>query len=208
MARTVDRIVVATSTDPKDDAVEEEAVRLGVHPFRGSLEDVLGRFNGAALAVGSDVLIRLTADCPFIDPNVVDQIVTKYYELAGALGVDYVSNTLRRTYPRGLDVEVFSSAALQHASQRATQPYDREHVTPFMYNNSNVFKLFSFELHEVDYSHERWTLDTADDYNFLTAVARSLGTRFGTASFRDILAVLDGDPSLRSINSHVQQYPS
>lgn len=128
--KTLSRLVVATSDDPSDDALASFLADIGVEVHRGPLADVLGRYVGAIEALGiSGQVVRLTADCPLADPGVIDDCV----RLQASLGVDYCSNGRNRTYPRGLDVEVFDAQDLLTAGRQATDPYDREHVTPFLY---------------------------------------------------------------------------
>lgn len=164
------KLVVATSDQPSDDPLAEHLQAIGVDVFRGPLDDVLGRFAGAAQAFGvqGDV-IRLTADCPLADPDVIDACV----RLRADRGVDYASNAQRRTYARGLDVEVFTLDALLTADREATDPYDREHVTPYLYRNPGRFTLAEL-VQPRDESHLRWTVDTPDDFAFVERVYAAL----------------------------------
>ena len=167
---TLDRIVVATSDDPSDDVLATHLQSIGVPVFRGSLTDVLARYLGAAHAFGiQGQMVRLTADCPLADPGVIDDCV----RLQRELGVDYVSNGRRRTYPHGLDVEVFELDALEIAGREATDPYDREHVTPFIYRHPERFSLGEL-VQARDESHLRWTVDTPEDFDFVGRVYAAL----------------------------------
>jgi spore coat polysaccharide biosynthesis protein SpsF len=168
--RTLSRVVVATSTDLSDDPLAAHLEGLGVDVFRGSLTDVLGRYVGAARAfnASSDV-VRLTADCPLADPQVIDDCV----RLRARLGVDYVSNGRQRSYPHGLDVEAFTLDALFAADREATEPYDREHVTPFIYRHPERFTLGAL-IQAADESRLRWTVDTAEDFAFVERVYAAL----------------------------------
>lgn len=167
---TLSRIVVATSLDASDDPLATHLEGLGVAVFRGSLSDVLDRYVGAAKAfdVGPD-LVRLTADCPLADPNVIDDCVRQ----RARLGVDYCSNGRRRTYPHGLDVEVFTLEALLTAGREATDPYDREHVTPFLYRNPDRFTVGELA-QDRDEGDLRWTVDTPADFAFVERVYEAL----------------------------------
>ena len=136
-ARRLDGLVVATSTDAGDDAIDALCRSLGVECFRGSLEDVLDRFYRAVLRHAPQSAVRLTADCPLADPAVIDRLV----ELHAAGGYDYTSNTLVRTYPDGLDAEVVALPCLEAAWREAALPSEREHVTPFIYNRPQRFRL-------------------------------------------------------------------
>ncbi len=167
---TLERVVVATSDDPSDDGLAAHLDTIGVPVFRGSLTDVLARYLGAAHAFGiHGQMVRLTADCPLADPGVIDDCV----RLHRKLGVDYVSNGRRRTYPHGLDVESFGLDALEIAGRESTDPYDHEHVTPFIYRHPERFTLGEL-VQEKDESHLRWTVDTPEDFAFVERVYAAL----------------------------------
>lgn len=164
------RIVVATSDDASDDPLAAHLTGLGVEVFRGSLADVLARYMGAIRAFGvTGPIVRLTADCPLADPGVIDAGVRLHREL----GVDYVSNGQRRTYPHGLDMEVFRREALEAAERESQDPYDHEHVTPYIYRHPKRFRLADL-VQAKDESHLRWTVDTPDDYVFVERVYAAL----------------------------------
>ena len=167
---TLERLIVATSEDRSDDPLAEHLAELGVPVFRGSLHDVLGRYVGAARAYGVEgTVVRLTADCPLADPEVIDDCVG----LRAARGVDYASNGRRRTYPRGLDVEAFNVEAWLAAHRESADPYDREHVTPFLYRHPERFT--QAELVQArDESGLRWTVDTPEDFAFVERVYEAL----------------------------------
>lgn len=167
---TLSRLVVATSDDPSDDVLAAFLGDIGVEIHRGPLADVLGRYVGAIEALGvSGQVVRLTADCPLADPGVIDDCV----RLQAKLGVDYCSNGRNRTYPRGLDVEVFNAEDLLTAGREATDPYDREHVTPYLYRSGARFT--QGELVQArDESALRWTVDTPEDYAFVERVYAAL----------------------------------
>lgn len=168
--RTLSRIVVATSDDPSDDPLAQAVGGTGVDVFRGPLQDVLGRFVGAAETLGLEgPLVRLTADCPLADADVVDACV----RLQAETGADYASNALKRTYPRGLDVEVFTLEALEAAGREADDAYEREHVTPFLYRRPERFRMVDL-LQTRDESRLRWTVDTPDDFEFVSRVYAAL----------------------------------
>jgi spore coat polysaccharide biosynthesis protein SpsF len=167
---TLDRLIIATSTDSSDDPLAAHLESIGVEVFRGSLSDVLGRYRGCveALKVADDV-VRLTADCPLADPGVIDACVRRRAEQ----GVDYCSNGRVRTYPRGLDVEVFTTEALLAAGREATSAYDREHVTPYLYAAGSRFTQAALT-QDRDESGLRWTVDTPEDYAFVARVYDAL----------------------------------
>ena len=167
---TLDRLIVATSDDASDNPLAQFLQSIGVETFRGSLHVVLGRYVGAVEALGENgPVVRLTADCPLADPEIVDACV----RLQARLSVDYASNAQRRTYPRGLDVECFSLDALLAAGREATDPYDREHVTPFLYRNPERFSQGDL-VQDRDESALRWTVDTPEDLAFVERVYAAL----------------------------------
>lgn len=193
-ARLVDRVVVATSVAPADDALVAYCERAGVDCFRGSESDVLDRFHAAALAYRADAVARVTADCPFIDPDVVDQVVAAYRQG----DVDYVSNWITPTFPDGLDVEVFSAEGLRTVWQESGLPSEREHVTPFFYKHPERFRLRNVS-NDEDLSSLRWTVDEPTDLEFVRAVYDRLGGHdFG---WRDVLDLVGRHPELREINA-------
>jgi spore coat polysaccharide biosynthesis protein SpsF (cytidylyltransferase family) len=180
--------VVATSDLRRDNAVADAATAAGVAVVRGPEQDVLARFDQAMEAYGPDLVVRVTADCPLSDPTLITAAVAQQK----ATGADYVSNSVVRTFPDGLDVEVVRAPVLRQAVVEATDPFDREHVTPFVYRHP---ERFSHEVlrNDVDLSAERWTVDTADDLEFVRSVVARLGntTSFG---WRDVLAVAPPPP--------------
>ncbi|MBI5447031.1 MAG: glycosyltransferase family protein [Deltaproteobacteria bacterium] len=193
-------LVIATTDKASDDPIAREAERLGVPCVRGSEEDVLARYRLAALAHDLDVICRVTSDCPLIDPDVLDGV----FDVFSGGSYDYVSNALRRTFPRGLDAEVFSRSALERTFAEAKAPEEREHVTPYLYRNPGLFSLGSYEA-PVDLSHCRWTVDEAADLEFVRQVAARFGDRLVRAGYREIAALLDREPEVARINAHVAQ---
>jgi glutamate-1-semialdehyde-2,1-aminomutase len=191
-ARLVDEVVVATSDTPADDPVADFCRREGFACFRGSEGDVLDRFYRAAEAFGADVVVRLTADCPLIDPEVIDKVVGVYE----AGGYDYVANTLRSTYPDGLDVEVFSFEALARAWREAALETQREHVTPYIRASGN-FRVGGVK-NEADLSRRRhrWTVDGPADLRFVREIYGRLGGD-GNFLMEDVLRLLAEHPELR-----------
>lgn len=197
--RLVGEVVVATSVDRADDVILRESQRLGVRAFRGSEQDVLDRYYHAARDAQAEVVVRITSDCPLIDPDVSDKTIQAFLDASP----DYASNILERTYPRGLDTEVVTFAALEGAWQDARETYQREHVMPFLYQHPDRFRLLSVK-GDHDYSRYRWTLDTPEDLEFLRAVyARSIDGR--DLTWQDVLSLLEQEPELAEINRHVVQ---
>jgi len=166
-AKRLNRIVVATSDQPSDDPLAVCLVAADVPVFRGPLDDVLARYIAAIEAFGPvRTVVRLTADCPLADPDLIDQTLA-LHERSGA---DYTSNTpTRRSFPKGLDVEVFESVVLKIAADETVDPYDHEHVTPFLYRNPRRFKIEALE-QAADEGEVRWTVDRPDDLEFVRAV--------------------------------------
>lgn len=199
----IDELVVATSESPDDNAIARivEDV-LALRCYRGSEEDVLARYVKAAEGERADIIVRVTGDCPLIEPEVVD-LAVKLFK-ADNSSADYLSNTLERTYPRGLDVEVFSMAALREAHESSSRPEDREHVTPFLYQNRSRFRVNQFKATN-DLSHLRWTVDTQADLNLVTRVYEALYPTNPQFNHQDVLKLLERSPQLASINAHVEQ---
>ncbi|GIM46477.1 3-deoxy-manno-octulosonate cytidylyltransferase [Collibacillus ludicampi] len=201
-SRKLDEIVVATSTLAQDQCIAEEAVRNQVHAFRGSEEHVLERFYQAACNYQSDVIVRITADCPFIDPGMIDRMLEVF--LSEGSTSDYMSNTLERTFPRGLDVEIFTMHALDKAYRQAERDDEKEHVTLYLYRHPEQFRLCSFT-NPIDYSKYRWTLDTREDWLFVQEVYRRIYINNPLFTWTDIIQLLEREPSLSKINEGVQQ---
>jgi len=197
-ARLLDELVVATSQDASDDPIAELCGALGVHCFRGSLDDVLDRFHSAARLYSPKHIVRLTGDCPLADPELIGRIVEFY--LAGAY--DYASNTITPSFPDGLDVEVFRMACLVQAWEEAKLPSHREHVTPFLYENPRRFRLGSFRC-ATDLSSLRWTVDEPADFDLVTRIYEALYPERPEFSTADILAYLDAHPEMKSLNKHI-----
>jgi spore coat polysaccharide biosynthesis protein SpsF len=200
-SRRLDAVMVATTVDPADDALAAVAERYGAAVFRGDETDVLGRYAGAAEAARADVVARVTSDCPLFDAGVLDAIVAEHGAALARDDLDYASNTIDRTYPRGLDVEVFSRRALLAAAAEARDPVEREHVTQFFRRRPERFRLASFVRAGVPLGNERWTLDTPEDYRFLQAVFGALRDPIETD---DVLRLLAARPDIRAINAGVE----
>jgi len=198
-AQLVNQVVIATTEVSNDDAIADEADRLGVACFRGSEHDVLARYVGATRECGADIVVRITSDCPLIDPGVVDRVI-------GALSRsrDYASNTHVRTYPRGLDVEAFHAATLDRIARLATSEAAHEHVTAFVMERPSLFSI-RHVVAPSDDSDLRWTVDTPEDL----ALVRTLYERFDLARrhvpYRAIVAAIRTNPELATVNAHVVQ---
>jgi spore coat polysaccharide biosynthesis protein SpsF len=195
-ARQIDRIIIATSAEEEDEPVALLAQRLGVDCFRGSLRDVLGRFCLAAMDHQSDHVMRLTGDCPLIDPGLIDDLITFHRDG----GYDISSLGIERTYPHGLDAEVMTFAALQPAGAEADRAYDREHVTPYLYTHPDRFRIGSMRQTKRE-GHMRWTVDYPEDLALVRRVfAHFLDTK---PDFRwtDVKAWLATAPDVQALNA-------
>ena len=201
----LDDVVVATTTAPSDDGIVELAEGLGVNWFRGSEDDVLERYYLAAKQYGADVVVRITSDCPVFDPSVLAGMLARFGELrVNGAAPDYMSNFVKRTYPRGLDAEVFTFKALEKAFESARLPHEREHVTAYIYQRPEEFSIHGYEGPE-DLSRLRWTLDTQDDLKLIEELYAALykeGELFTTAQAVELIRQR---PELEGINAHVEQ---
>ncbi len=195
-AETVNEVVVATTTELADDPIVTFCREHGVACFRGSEQDVLDRYYQAALRYEADAVVRVTADCPLIDPEIIDKTVRAFLRE----GADYASNCVERTFPRGLDTEIFAFQVLDAAWRDACRPYERAHVTPYIYENPGRFKILSV-VGDEDYSAYRWTVDTSEDL----VLVRALYARFTGKTFRwsDGIRILRHEPALAEINRSV-----
>lgn len=202
-SRHIDRVVVATTEDPSSDPIEALARELGAGCFRGSEDDVLARVLGAARAHGAELIVETTGDCPLIDPGVVDLVIERF--LDG--GADYCSNTLERTYPRGMDVQVFPAAVLAEVAALTDDPADREHVSLYIYEHPERYRVRSVRSDRPETGDWRLTVDTEEDYALVRAVFEALHPRDPAFGLDAILALLDARPDLRELNRHVGQKP-
>lgn len=199
-AKTLDTVVVATTTQPIDDVIVHCCEKHGWSHFRGSEEDVLDRYYRAASAFEANAIVRITADCPLIEPEIIDKVVNEY--LSHRPEVEYVSSTLVHTFPRGLDVEVMSFDALKTAWQEDHNPAWREHVTPYIWRHPEKFKVRNVA-NDTDYSHMRWTVDTIEDLTFVRKVYDHFQN--DTFTWREVLRLLEAHPEWLQINRDVQQ---
>lgn len=201
-SKLVDEIILATTLNSSDDIIEYEAINYGVKFFRGSEQDVLSRYYLASKKFKLDLIVRITSDCPLIDPELIDKIILFYkknnqYDLVTNSGpVDS-----ERTYPRGYDISIFSFDALEEAFLKSKKEYQREHVTPYIYENLNTYIL----KWNLNYSHYRLTLDTAEDYELINIIYEYLyqpGMCFGV---NEVVSLLKKEPSLLNINKNILQ---
>lgn len=195
-ARTIDEVVIATSIHSSDDQIEQEADHLGTGIHRGSETDVLDRYLGAARKYGASVIVRVTSDCPLLDPAVIDRVVEA---LRG--DVDYASNTHERTYPRGLDVEALFRETLERIAATATSAQAREHVTAYIVEQPAQFRVRHVR-DDVDHSDLRWTVDTAEDLALVRAIY-ALSSE--PLPYHRLVELVRARPDLAAINAHIVQ---
>jgi spore coat polysaccharide biosynthesis protein SpsF len=198
-----DGIVIATTKNVTDDPIASLCNTLGVPCHRGSELDVLSRYAEAARLHGADTVVRITSDCPLIDPALIDRAIADYAEG----GSDYVSNMLPPTWPYGMAVEVFIAAALYQADAEATQPAEREHVTPFIYWQPERYRLRNVAS-PVNLSHHRWTVDTPEDYQLVRQLFETLHPTVPNFTQTHILSLIEAHPEWLAINQHIEQRPT
>lgn len=187
------RIVIATTDRKEDEVIVNFAKQMNVEYFRGNALDVLDRYYQCANKFGFSVIIRITADCPLIDPQIVDRVIEKFK--SGTY--DYGTNSLVRTYPYGTEVEIFSFRTLETAWRNAKKPSEREHVTPYVYTHKGDFKLFNLK-YSRNISHLSWTVDRINDLKLVQIIASKIKKR--PILLEDILALFEKEPALVDIN--------
>lgn len=194
-ADLINQVVVVTSTEVSDDGLAATCAENNILCFRGSLNDVLDRFYQAAKSIEPSHVIRLTADCPLADPELIDQVIQFYFDG----DFDYVSNAIEPTYPDGLDAEIFNYNSLCLAWSEAKLPSEREHVTPFIREHSQRFKIGSYK-GETDLSSLRWTVDEQRDFTLIEKIYSMLYPSNPAFSTKDILVLLKENPELLMMN--------
>tara|TARA_B110000014_G_scaffold254019_1_gene234119 strand:- start:1025 stop:1720 length:696 start_codon:yes stop_codon:yes gene_type:complete len=188
-SKKINRIIIATTNLEEDDIIANYAKTMKVDLFRGDALDVLDRYYQCAKNFSSAIIVRITADNPLIDPNIVDDVVEQFMKNS----FDYVSNAKPRTFPYGTEVEVFSFQALEKAWNNAKKPSEREHVTPYFHNNKNQFKIFSVKLSE-DLSYLRWTVDRKNDLKFVRKIVSEIKKR--PILMTDIIKLISKNPDI------------
>ena len=201
-AKALDGIVIATTINSADDSIVILAKQMGVACFRGSELDVLSRYAGAADAFAADSVVRITSDCPLMEPDLIDQAVGAFVQAHGKL--DYISNMLQPSFPYGLAVEVFSRQALDQAHREAKLAAEREHVTPYIYWRPDQFRIRSIN-HSPDLSHHRWTVDTPEDFELISKIFSALYPSNPQFNMQQVLQLLEDHPDWMAINSHIDQ---
>lgn len=201
-SKLIDEIIIATTVHDIDNLIEQEALKWGVKVYRGSENDVLSRYYYAAKENNADIVVRITSDCPVIDPFIIDELIEFYTNGTYDIVTNGGSESSQRTYPRGLDTEVFSINSLETAFGNANKDYQREHVTPYIYEENE--KIYNFKS-AVNYSKYRWTLDTKEDFELIEEIYDRLF--LGTQDFylNDIIDLFNKEPRLFNINAHIEQ---
>ena len=200
--KNADEIVVATTDNPADDRVYDFCREKKVACFRGSEEDVLDRYYRAAIEHEADAIVRVTSDCPLIDPEVVDAVITAFQENTGRF--DYVSTSLVRTFPRGIGGEIFSMEVLSEINELAMEKADREHVTAYIYRHPEKYRLLNVP-RILDVSHHRWTVDTPEDFELIRRMLEALYPVKPKFRLEDCLRLLEQNPEWEKINRHIVQ---
>ena len=199
-SKLIDQLVIATTTRKIDDPIVEVVRECGISIFRGSYEDVLDRYYQAAKKYHADIIVRITGDCPLIDPHIVDMVIQHFLENE----YHYVSNVLEPTYPDGLDVEVLSYEALKKTWKEARLLSEREHVTSYIRNHPERFRISNVR-NTVDLSHLRWTVDHEKDLEFVKEIFERLYNKKPFFLMDDILRLLKKYPKLKEINARIQR---
>ena len=196
-------IWIACTTNEADQPIVDLAEKLNIPIYRGSEYNVLSRHYFAALEAKSDHILRVTSDCPIIDPAQLDFLIAAYCSQLEK--IDYMtSGMIPRSYPRGMEGEVFSFKALEHAYRKSNKDFELEHVTPFIYNHPNIFSIAGFSFSK-DESHHRWTVDTIEDFELVKIIIENLFPKNHEFNIHDILVFLSKNPSLVAINNHIHQ---
>lgn len=197
-SKLIDEIVIATTDLSKDDIVSEHAKELNVGVFRGNEDDVLSRYYYAAKEYNADLIIRITSDCPLIDPYIIDECIDSY----NLMEPNILTNAggQNRTFPRGLDTEVFSFKELEHAFKNAKKDFEREHVTTYIYDNA---KSIYYYKNKEDMSNIRVTVDTKEDFELVNTIYKHFGNEeFFLAEIKELFLK---EPQLYKVNSSISQ---
>jgi len=200
--KEADELIIATTNNDSDQPIVELCKRLGIAYYCGSEEDVLSRYYEAATQLGADVIVRVTSDCPLIDPSIVDRVIKLYKDKRD--NYDYVSNTLTRSYPRGMDTEVFSYKVLEEAFINAKEKPEREHVTPYICWQPERYRLGNVSHHE-DQSRHRWTVDQIEDFLLIENIIKALYPDKPHFNMTDVLDILKENPEWLKLNAEVEQ---
>ena len=197
-SKFLNRKIIATTINPEDDVIENFAKTNNIELFRGSSHDVLDRYYQCAKHFSLQHIVRITADNPLLDPEILDEVITLYEKG----NFDYVNNFTKRTFPYGSEVEIFPFSVLEKTWRNAKTSYDREHVTPYIYNNLNEFSLKCIEC-TTNYSHLRWTVDKADDLKLVQIIRSKIKKR--PILMNDIIELFSKEQNLIKINTNTSE---
>jgi len=199
-SKLVNRVVLATTTDPSDDVLAKLCEEKGIEVFRGSLEDVLDRYYQAGLKYHADVIVRITGDCPLTDPKIIDRAISVHLKDKNDFtATAYLGN---ETFPDGLDVDIFSFKTIKTSWENAKLPYQREHIGQYVTANASDFKIGSIQ-NDQNLSSKRWTLDEPSDYEFLKAIYQGLGKDGNDFGMEQVLQYVKDHPELEAINHQI-----
>jgi len=201
-ASSIDDLVIATTTDLTDETIVEYCIANNIKYFRGSENDVLSRYMGAAIASNADYIVRICSDSPAVDTGLINEIVNEFKQQRN--NCDYLSNTIDQTYPLGMNIEIFSLEALTIADQNAKTVYEREHVTPYIYFNKDRFRVLKKNYYK-NLSNIRLTIDELDDFRLMQNVIENLYPNDQYFTLEQILSFLEKNPDILKINQHVKQ---
>jgi len=195
-SKLIKNIVVATTTLKEDDLIEEHLSKIKINCFRGNSKNVLDRYYQCAKNNSFSSIIRITADCPLIDPNLVDMVIRKFESEK----LDYVTNTFPRTFPYGTEVEILSFNSLKLSWEKAIKPSEKEHVTLYIKNHPEIFKIGNI-LNDIDISDFRWTVDRIEDLELVKQIMLKIKKR--PILTKDILKLIQKEPQLKEINNKI-----
>ncbi|MBI3307202.1 MAG: glycosyltransferase family protein [Candidatus Omnitrophica bacterium] len=202
--RLIDHIILATSNLKEDRVLLDTARKLGIEGFAGNEQDVLDRYWQVARPHNPEAVVRCTGDCPLLDPFVTDQVIEQHFKNKK----DYTSNTLTRSFPRGYDTEVFRFSALERAAREAREPFEREHVTPYIFGHPEIFSLDEVIAKPAYHAPGlRLTVDTKEDFEFISAIFNGLYDKNPFFGVKEVMSFLAKNPKLTQINTYVQQKP-
>lgn len=198
----LDDVVIATTTNPADDAIVSFAEKIGCKVWRGSEENVLARVLEAAQSASADLIVEVTGDCPLVDWRHVDHLIELYIDG----GYDYVANNMERTFPRGMDVQVFSVATLAEVNRLTQDPVDQEHVSIYIYSHPERYKLYNWAAQgRMARKELRVTLDTQEDYQLLNTIFERLLPQNPDFSAEEVITLFEREPALADINAEIKQ---
>ena len=203
-SKLIGKIIIATTTLPEDDQVEHFCKSNNILYYRGSSDNVLSRYYEAAKKFNADIVIRITSDCPVIDPIVLDKMIEEFLAISAVEKIDYMSNSLQRTFPRGLDAEIFTFKALEKTFTEAKNNYELEHVTPYIYQHPELFEIKNF-INDKDLSYHRWCVDTPEDLKLVEEIYNELYSPEKLFVFDEVLKLFNLRPELIEINRDVRQ---